>query len=256
MTVVHCGGTDEDVLLLAQIQGRLSFSPRHITRNRSADGRHFNTSVNLDHSRHRIGERVVHVNREGGRQDIIDEMGTAEDHTGLITIDIEMRIAVSTHTDRPSNRYNTNDHRDRFNKRTRNQRTHGNNITDRPTRTPVMTDTRNCQTLTAATPRHTQRMDELFISRLSRHTRATYVVSYIRNEANLNLRCDPVPTKYDSYRSYYIHAHPRNQLGPRFEGQLILMAEPIPHPKRPPRTPSRHSSFFATDRRAETDSSF
>ena len=41
----------------------------------------------------------------------------------------------------------------------------------------------------------------------------------------------------------------------RPEGQLILMAEPIPHPKRPPRTPSRRSSFFATDGRAETDNS-
>ena len=26
-----------------------------------------------------------------------------------------------------------------------------------------------------------------------------------------------------------------------------------PHPKRPPRTPSRHSLFFVTDGRAETD---
>ena len=34
------------------------------------------------------------------------------------------------------------------------------------------------------------------------------------------------------------------------------MAEPIPHPKRPPRTPSRRSSFFASDGRAETDSYF
>ena len=41
----------------------------------------------------------------------------------------------------------------------------------------------------------------------------------------------------------------KNQLGPRYEGQLILMAEPIPHPKRPPRTPSRRSSFFASDGR-------
>ena len=46
----------------------------------------------------------------------------------------------------------------------------------------------------------------------------------------------------------------KNQLGPRYEGQLILMAEPIPHPKRPPRTPSRRSSVFASDGRAETDS--
>ena len=58
--------------------------------------------------------------------------------------------------------------------------------------------------------RNTQQKDGLFISRLSRHTRATDFVSYIRNEANLNLRCDPVPTKYDFYRSYYIHAHPRH----------------------------------------------
>ena len=46
----------------------------------------------------------------------------------------------------------------------------------------------------------------------------------------------------------------KNQLGPRYEGQLILMAEPIPHPKRAPRTPSRRSWFFASDGRAETDS--
>ena len=49
-------------------------------------------------------------------------------------------------------------------------------------------DTSNCKTLTAATPRHTQQKDGLFISRLSRYTRATDVMSYIRNEANLNLR--------------------------------------------------------------------
>ena len=47
----------------------------------------------------------------------------------------------------------------------------------------------------------------------------------------------------------------KNQSCPRYEGQLIFMEEPIPHPKRPPRTPSRHSSFFAADGRAGTDSS-
>ena len=31
------------------------------------------------------------------------------------------------------------------------------------------------------------------------------------------------------------------------------MAEPIPYSKRPPRTPSRRSSFFAADGREETD---
>ena len=46
----------------------------------------------------------------------------------------------------------------------------------------------------------------------------------------------------------------RNQLGPRYEVQLILMAEPIPYPKRPPRTPSRRPSYFAADGRAGIDS--
>ena len=46
-----------------------------------------------------------------------------------------------------------------------------------------------------------------------------------------------------------------NQLCPIYEGQLIFMAETIPYPKRPRRTLSRRSSFFATDGRAGTDSS-
>ena len=41
---------------------------------------------------------------------------------------------------------------------------------------------------------------------------------------------------------------------PEVRGQLIFMAEPILHPKRPSRTPSWHSSFFTADGRAETDS--
>ena len=54
------------------------------------------------------------------------------------------------------------------------------------------------------------RRDGLFISRLSRNTRAIDVVKYIRNEANLNIRCDPIATRYDTYRSYYIHAAPQH----------------------------------------------
>ena len=67
-------------------------------------------------------------------------------------------------------------------------------------------------TLSAARPRtnpHT-RKDGLVISRLAGNTRAVDVVNYIRSEASLNLRCDPLPTRYDSNRSYYIHAHPRH----------------------------------------------
>ena len=47
----------------------------------------------------------------------------------------------------------------------------------------------------------------------------------------------------------------KNQSGPRYEEQLTFMSEPIPHSKRPPRTPSRRSSYFAVDGRARTDSS-
>ena len=48
------------------------------------------------------------------------------------------------------------------------------------------------------------RFGELFrgversISRLAGNTREIDVVNYIRSETNLNLRCDPLPTRYDS----------------------------------------------------------
>ena len=51
-------------------------------------------------------------------------------------------------------------------------------------------------------------------------------------------------------------SQPKNQLGSRYEGQLIFMAEPIPHSKCPPRTPPRRSSFFAADGQAETDGEY
>ena len=43
-----------------------------------------------------------------------------------------------------------------------------------------------------------------------------------------------------------------NQLGPKYEGQLMLMAEPIAHPKRPPRTPSRRSEQLSFQHLAAT----
>ena len=111
-----------------------------------------------------------------GRQDMyMDHNRRDEDRRGYYRINNDRHRnedrrehTIDRHRERPSNRYNRNDHRDRFNKRPSHQRTHGNIITDTST--------------------HTQQKDGLFISRLSRHTRATDVVSYIRNEANLNLR--------------------------------------------------------------------
>ena len=71
----------------------------------------------------------------------------------------------------------------------------------------------------------------------------------------VNFMCGKVTRLY-KWLEPILRPGPRNQLGPRYEGQLILMAEPIPHPKRPPCMPSRRSSFFASNRRAEADSSF
>ena len=53
---------------------------------------------------------------------------------------------------------------------------------------------------------------ERAISRLACNTHEIDVVNYIRSETNVNFKCDPLPTKYDSYtcRSYNIHAHPRH----------------------------------------------
>ena len=61
--------------------------------------------------------------------------------------------------------------------------------------TSVITGTNNNCRLSAARPRtnsHT-RKDGLSISRLAGNTRAIDVVNYIKSEANLNLRCDPLP---------------------------------------------------------------
>ena len=33
-------------------------------------------------------------------------------------------------------------------------------------------------------------------------------MNYIRNKANQNIRCDPIETRYDTYRFYDTHAAP------------------------------------------------
>ena len=44
------------------------------------------------------------------------------------------------------------------------------------------------------------------------------------------------------------------QLGPRYEGQLNPMAEPIPHEVRPLVRTHVYHPYYAADRQAETDS--
>ena len=46
----------------------------------------------------------------------------------------------------------------------------------------------------------------------------------------------------------------RVQLGPRYEGQLNPMAEPIPHVVRPLVRTHVYHPYHAADRQAETDS--
>ena len=217
------GGTDEDILLLTQLQGRIPFSPNRISQQRSAAERQPTTPADADRHRHRSRERHMSINRERERRDIDmthnshrdeDRRGSHMAHNRHVD---ENRYTFTEHRGWPNyrdDRYNRNNPRDRSNRRINMHTRHDNKKENRSARNTVITGTSNSRTLTAATPRNTQQKDYyyllLFISRLLRHTRATDVVSYIRNEANLNLRCDPVPTKYDSYRSYYIHAHPRH----------------------------------------------
>ena len=219
------GRTDEDILLPAQLQGRMPFSPNRRSQQRSAAERQPTTPVDVDRHRHRSRERHMSINRERGRRDIDmthnslrdeDRRGSHMTHNRHVD---ENRYTLTEHRGWPNNcynrdgRYNRDNPRDhssrRINMHTRQDNKRGNHST-RNTVITGITGTSNSRTLTAATPRNTQQKDGLFISRISRHTRATDVMSYIRNEANLNLRCDPVPTKYDFYRSYYIHAHPRH----------------------------------------------
>ena len=202
------GMTDEDILLLAHIQGRLSFNPNRGPRNRSPPWRHIKSNVDTAHHRHNDGERRMSTNNGTRRHESHRFEDREDSHVAYNRHRDEINTDRRRPRDWPSNHYNNDNPRDRYNKKINNQTARGNNRSDRSARNSVITGISNSSTLTAATPRHTQKKDGLFISRLSRNTRSSDVVNYIRNEANLNLRCDPVPTKYDSYRSYYIHAHP------------------------------------------------
>ena len=52
----------------------------------------------------------------------------------------------------------------------------------------------------------------------------------------------------------YITLDAQVQLGPRYEGQLNPMAEPIPHEVRPLVRTHVYHPYHAADRQAETDS--
>ena len=46
----------------------------------------------------------------------------------------------------------------------------------------------------------------VFVSRLHKDTRKGDIMNYILDRSGLSLRCDPVPTQYNSYVSYCIRA--------------------------------------------------
>ena len=49
----------------------------------------------------------------------------------------------------------------------------------------------------------------LFLSRVRPDFRCRDVVSHVRQVTGLTVRCEPIPTRYDTYRSYCIHASSR-----------------------------------------------
>ena len=177
------GGDDEDIRRLAIIQGRLSFNSPHRPRDRR---------MNND------GNRDSGNNQHGGNQNSVTATGRAclnSDHHGNAN-----RPPSMNHHANPN--WVNNPRGD-----------HGHRRQARDNNAVITGTSTNCS-LSAATPRgnnpRQSRKDGLFTSRLSRNTRAIDVVNFIRNEANLNIRCDPIATRYDTYRSYYIHAHPRH----------------------------------------------
>ena len=51
----------------------------------------------------------------------------------------------------------------------------------------------------------------IFVSRLARHTRPHDIAQHLLKETGLNVRCEPLTTKFDSYRSYCIRLPMKDQ---------------------------------------------
>ena len=177
-------GDVEDIRRLAMIQGRFAFTSPPQSRGR-----------NMNNDRNR--------NRHHGD---IQTTGAATGHVWRGRLDSHPRGNPN-----PNRQQNIN-HQDNTNRVNHPRGGHSQHRQAR-VENAVITGTSNNCSLSAAPPRNglrQSRRDGLFISRLSRNTRAINVLNYIRNEANLNIRCDPIATRYDTYRSYYIHAAPQH----------------------------------------------
>ena len=172
---------DEDLMRLARIQGRLPYE-----RHPPATPRWPPYTATHGHHQEDPAQQMLHTNNDNTRNNL-------------------------GHADNPLMRGNKPGQR--INHRITDVRSDSHH--QRPPRdaNPVITGTSTNCTLRAAIPRaklQIARRDGLFISRLSSDTRASDLMDYIRREACLNLRCDPLATRHNSYRSYYIHASPRH----------------------------------------------
>ena len=175
------GGDNEDIRRLAEIQGRLPFTSPRQPRDR----------------------RGNNYNRNGNGQ-----QGEIQTYSAAATSNVWRGRLSSPHRD-SSNRQQIMNHHSNSNRF--NHSRGGGHHRQTHDGIPIITGTSTNSSLRAAPPRASSRQsrrDGLFISRLSRNTRAIDVMNYIRNEASLNIRCDPIATRYDTYRSYYIHAAP------------------------------------------------
>ena len=185
------GGDDEDLERLARIQGRLSFTPPHQPLDRRTNN---NGNRNNGNNQHEINQNSV--------------IATQYVWSGRLNTTDSHRRGNSNNEPNMNHHANPN----RFNNPRGNHGNHSNRRQARDSNS-IITGTSTSSSLSAATPRgnpRQSRKDGLFVSRLSRNTRASDVMNYIRTEANLNIRCDPIATRYDTYRSYYIHAAPRH----------------------------------------------
>ena len=59
----------------------------------------------------------------------------------------------------------------------------------------------------------------LFLSRVRPDFRCADIVRYVRHVTGLTVRCEPVPTRYDTYASYCIRASP-NEIDRSMNGNL------------------------------------
>jgi hypothetical protein len=51
----------------------------------------------------------------------------------------------------------------------------------------------------------------LFVSRLASNTKAQYVMQHIKRETGLVVKCEPIVTKFDSYKSFQVCVQYKDQ---------------------------------------------